>query len=81
MEIPDGYVVEELPTPVRLLLNKNNDGVFDYKISHSGGNITLKYMLELNKAVFPPAEYNLLREFFGQMVAKLNEQVVFKKKR
>jgi hypothetical protein len=62
------------------LLNKNNDGVFDYKISQSGGNLTFNYKLELNKAVFSPAEYNLLREFFGQVVAKLDEQIVFKKK-
>jgi len=80
LEIPDGYLVDEMPKPVRLLLNKNNDGVFEYNISQSGGTLTMNYKLELNKAIFYQAEYNLLREFFAQLVAKLDEQVVFKKK-
>ncbi len=81
MEIPDGYVVDELPKSVTLKLNTNNDAVFEYRITQSGETISLNYKLDINRTIFSPAEYNLLREFFGNMVAKLDEQIVFKKKK
>ena len=80
MDIPEGYVVDEMPKPVRLALNKTNEGLFEYKISQAGGKLTVNYNLELKRAVFFPAEYAMLREFFTTVVAKLDEQVVFKKK-
>ncbi len=80
MEIPDGYLVDELPKSVNLLLNPKKEGVFEYTISKSTTHVTLNYKLELNRAVFFPAEYNLLREFYKSVVGKLEEQVVFKKK-
>ncbi len=80
MEVPPGYVVEEMPRPVSLKLNVQGDAVFDYRISQSNGYINLQYKLDIRKAVFSPVEYDLLRVFFGNMVAKLDEQIVLKKK-
>jgi hypothetical protein len=80
MEIPTGYIVDELPKPVSLKLNAKNDAVFEYKIAEAGGVITMNYKLELNRTQFLPADYNLIREFFSNVVAKLDEQIVLKKK-
>lgn len=80
MDIPDGYRVEEMPKPIKIMLNEKNDGVFDYTTSLKDGKLTFSYRLELNRAIFKPEEYHLLREFFGVVVSKLDEQIVFKKK-
>jgi len=80
MEIPDGYVVEEMPKSVILKLNTTTDAVFNYTISQSATEISLTSGLEVNRTVFTSGEYSLLRQFFGNIAAKLNEQVVFKKK-
>ncbi|HUR64763.1 MAG TPA: DUF3858 domain-containing protein, partial [Chitinophagaceae bacterium] len=79
MEIPDGYVVDEMPKPIKLSFNTNT--IFDYAISQAAGRLTLNYKLDLGTTVFFPSEYDALREFFGKVVARLNEQVVFKKKK
>lgn len=80
MEIPEGYTVDELPQSANFLLNSQKEGVFEYTISKSATHVTLNCKLELKKAVFPPAEYDLLREFFKKVVGKLDEQLVLKKK-
>jgi hypothetical protein len=81
MEIPEGYVVDELPKSVTIKLNSDDDDVvFQYKISKSEKNVLLNYKLAINQPFFYPAEYNSLREFFNNVVAKMDEQVVFKRK-
>ncbi len=81
MEVPDGYEVDELPKSVRVKLNEDNDGMFEYLVARSGNIISLRSKLKLNRAIFQPDEYNYLREFFNLVVSKHNEQIVFKKKK
>ena len=80
MEIPRGYIVDEMPKPVTLRLNAKNDALFEYRISESAGAITMTYNLDINRTQFAPEEYNMLREFFANLVSKLEEQIVFKNK-
>lgn len=80
MEVPAGYTVEELPKPLVVKLNEKEDGLFEYRVSESGGHISLRSRLSIKRAVFSPEEYNTLREFFNQVVKKQAEQIVFKKK-
>ncbi len=79
MEIPEGYVVEELPKPARVNFN-DQDGSFEYLIDQNSGHVRLRSRLRINKATFMPEEYDSLREFFGYVVKKHAEQVVLKKK-
>jgi hypothetical protein len=80
LEIPKGYVLDELPKQVLVKLNDRGDGMFEYRITESGGNISLRSRITLNRAIYAPEEYELLREFFNLVVKKQNEQIVFKKK-
>ena len=80
MEIPEGYVVDELPKPVRVSFNES-DGSFEYLIDNNGGHIRLRSRIRINKATFMPDEYESLRGFFGYIVTKHAEQVVLKKKK
>jgi transglutaminase-like putative cysteine protease len=81
IETPKGYVVDELPKPVRVKLNEAGEGMFEYLLSESNGTISLRSRIKLNRANYNPDEYELLREFFNLIVSKHSEQIVFKKKK
>jgi hypothetical protein len=81
LEIPQGYVVDELPKQIIVKLNENDDGMFEYRISESNGTVSLRSRLRIKRSYFQPDEYGMLREFFNLVVKKHNEQIVFKKKK
>lgn len=76
--IPDGYVVDELPKSTKVAFN-GDQGYFEYLAVNSGGQIQLRCRVKLNKAWFGPEDYSSLRDFFGYIVKKENEQIVLKK--
>ena len=78
MEIPTGYKVDEMPKSVKMNYNEN-EGSFEYIMNKDASNIYLKCVLKFNKAIFSSEDYEYLREFYGQIVKKQSEQIVFKK--
>ena len=78
MEIPKGYKVDEMPKSVKMKYNED-EGLFEYIMSKDASNIYLKCILRFNKAIFSSEDYEYLREFYGQIVKKQSEQIVFKK--
>ncbi|HEV9037471.1 MAG TPA: DUF3857 domain-containing protein [Puia sp.] len=80
MEVPDGYVVDELPKSAKVLFN-DDEGFFEYLIVKGTDGIQFRSRIKLNKANFKPEDYETLREFFGYIVKKQSEQIVFKKKK
>lgn len=81
IDVPTGYVVDELPRQIMVKLNEEDDGMFEYRITESNGIISLRSRLRLKRAYYQPDEYEMLREFFGLVVKKHAEQIVFKKKK
>lgn len=81
LEVPHGYVVDELPQSVVVKLNEENEGMFEYRISQSGENISFRSRIRISRSYFLPEEYEMLREFFNLIVKKHAEQIVFKKKK
>ncbi len=79
MEVPKGYVVEEIPKSAKVAFN-DDEGFFEFLVQNSGESIQLRSRLKLNKATFLPEDYAGLRDFFAFIVKKQNEQIVFKKK-
>jgi len=80
MQIPQGYVVDELPKSARVAMNEN-EGYFEYLIDQRDGMVRLKSRVQLRKANFLPEDYEGLRSFFDYVVKKHAEQIVFKKKK
>jgi hypothetical protein len=80
MDIPEGYVVDELPKSAKVLFNEDQ-GTFEYLIAKGDDNIQFKSRIRLNQANFKPEDYTALRDFFGYIVKKQSEQIVFKKKK
>ncbi|MFZ1327854.1 MAG: transglutaminase domain-containing protein [Chitinophagaceae bacterium] len=68
MEVPTGYVVDELPKGAVVKFNEAEDAIFEYRLSLSGGNISFRSRLVIKKAYFLPEEYEVLREFFALIV-------------
>jgi hypothetical protein len=81
MEVPQGYVVDELPKQMVVKLDEKESGYFEYRISHSGSTISLRSRVKFNRTTFTNEEYENLREFFNMIVNKQSEQIVFKKKK
>ena len=79
MEIPEGYVVDELPKSAKVSLNADQ-GLFEYLIAKEGNMIQLRCRIRLNKAWFPADDYASLRDFYAYVVKKKSEQIVLKKK-
>jgi hypothetical protein len=78
MEIPKGYIVDEMPKSVRSKFNED-EGLFEYIIVNREGHIQLRCKFQLYKANFVAADYESLRDFFGLLIKKQAEQIVFKK--
>lgn len=79
IQVPEGYVIDEVPKSVRVSLNET-DGSFEYIVSKSNEDVSLRTQIKVNKAIFMNDEYENLRSFFDYIVKKHAEQIVFKKK-
>ena len=80
IEIPAGYVVEELPKSTKVNLFEN-DGFFEYIVSKDAERVMLRCRLVIHKADFIADDYEPLREFFSYVVKKQQETIVFRKKK
>lgn len=78
MEIPAGYMVDEMPKSTRVKLNED-EGMFEYIITKRENKIMLRSRIAIHKANFLPEDYETLRNFWGMIVKKHAEQIVFKK--
>lgn len=78
INIPSGYVVDEMPQPAKMVLN-DGDITLTYRIGQTENLIKLFYQYQLKKLTFLPDEYEHLKNFFAKVIAKNSEQVVLKK--
>jgi hypothetical protein len=81
MEVPKGYVVDELPKQMLAKFDEEGKSFFEYRISQNGEQVLFRTRIKIDRALFLPEEYQDLREFFNLVVKKQSEQIVFKKKK
>lgn len=79
MQIPDGYMIEEMPKPLSVSL-EGNGGRCIYTISSSDNTVTLQYNFILSQILFPAEAYPQVKQFWNLVVDKNNEMLVLKKK-
>lgn len=79
IQVPPGYVIDELPKSAKVALPENA-GLFEYMIAGDPERVMLRSRVVLNKATYTAEEYDYLREFFSYVVKKQAETIVFKKK-
>ncbi|MEN8119179.1 MAG: DUF3857 domain-containing protein [Bacteroidota bacterium] len=76
--LPEGYMVDEMPESSSVTL-PDKAATFIYKIQKQNGILQIYCQTKINKTLFLPEEYKLLREFYTHITEKLNEQIVLKK--
>lgn len=77
--LPEGYVVEELPTSTRL---KSEDGsmVCTMAVEDKGaGKLSLNFTVSINRTVYQPQEYAVLQKMFLQIIEMQESTIVLKK--
>ena len=80
METPRGFVVDEIPKSTKVSFN-DGEGYFEYLVQKTETGVELRSKLTMTKAYFGADEYNALRDFFGYIVKKQSEQIVFKRQK
>ncbi|MCB0496621.1 MAG: DUF3857 domain-containing protein [Cyclobacteriaceae bacterium] len=78
-KIPEGYEVDALPQPLGIAL-PNNGGRFIFSVKQEGEYVSATVQYQINQVVFLPTEYQILKEYFSQIVNKEAEQIVLKEK-
>ena len=76
--IPEGYVVDQIPKPAIVAL-PGDGGKFYYSVAQNGNAVTIVSKIQINKTLFLPEEYELIKEFFNQIIAKQGEMILIKK--
>lgn len=77
--LPEGYVMEELPKSVRMMM-PDTSIIFTRRSVYNDGLLNISYKLEFKKPFFAKAEYPEFREFYKKLFELLNEQFVYRKK-
>ncbi len=78
LNIPEGYVVETLPQNKAIGM-PDNIGNFKFNISNTGNQIQMLFTCDINQAIVNPDKYEILKNFFKEMVAVQTEKIVLKK--
>ena len=78
-QIPEGYIVEEVPEKITLSL-PNKGGMYAYSIKTGEDWLQLTSQLRINNHRFAAEEYGALKEFYNLMVEKQAAQIVLRKK-
>jgi Domain of Unknown Function with PDB structure (DUF3857) len=78
IEMPKGYVLENLPTPIRLEA-QDNVASFSYNAKLEENVLQVVVSSQINKVIVSLDYYEMLKEFFQRTIDKLNEKIVLKK--
>jgi hypothetical protein len=78
IEIPEGYSVESVPKAIKISTGENL-GMFTFNILSEGNKIQIVITEEINKAIVSADFYDVLKDFYQQIIDKQNEKIVLKK--
>lgn len=79
IEVPQGYVIEEMP---KGMINQFNEKgiVYSYRISSpSPDKIQIMVTYQVNQTLYEAAQYAQIKEFFDAIAQKQKENIVLKK--
>ncbi len=78
VEIPKGYVIDEIPEAVNLML-PDGKGHYRYITNVSDSIITAVSTTNISSVYYTPEEYDKIKELFQAMVDATNANIVLKK--
>lgn len=78
LEIPEGYTVDELPSPISIVTS-DKSAHFRFAAQVMGNRIQIINSWGVKKTFYAPESFNELKEFYALLVSKQSEQIVLKK--
>lgn len=78
IEIPNGFVVESIPKPIKLQTIDNMVS-FIFNTDVSNNSIQIAITKDTNKQLVSSGYYSVIKDFYKQMIDKQTEKIVFKK--
>jgi hypothetical protein len=78
LEIPEGYIVESLPSPLRIMA-QDGIGSFSCNAQVVNQNIQIVITNEISKVLVDASLYPMLKDYYQKIIEKQNEKIVLKK--
>jgi hypothetical protein len=78
LEIPEGYTVDELPSPISIVTS-DKSAHFRFAAQVMGNRIQIINSWGVKKTFYAPESFHELKEFYALLVSKQSEQIVLKK--
>ena len=79
IELPDGYDVETLPKSINITSDENIFN-FKYLIEKNDNKIQLVVNFNYTKSLLTAEYFEIIKNFYAQMINKINEKIVLVKK-
>jgi len=73
--LPNNVKVESLPASQAFSINEK-DVLFKYVVVQNGSFLRITTELKLNTILYLPEEYEVLKEFYNQIILKNTERIV-----
>lgn len=77
--IPENFEIAGFPEVINMKL-PDNSAYFYYQVSNIGKSIQFSFKYGINKTVFVEDEYQNIKEFYNQIIAKHAEPIILKRK-
>lgn len=78
LQIPEGFTAEVLPEPVVMNM-EDNLGSFKFNIAPAGNGLQINIQHQINEAIVSTEKYEMLKEYYKNMIAKQTEKIVLKR--
>jgi hypothetical protein len=78
MEIPEGYVLESLPNPIKIA-SETNEIVYSINSSCNGKQIQIVCTQEIKNCFFEANQYEGLKNIFQKIISSQTEKIVLKR--
>jgi hypothetical protein len=77
--IPEDYVFDVLPENISMIM-PDTSIIFSRSMQADENSVSVKISVEFKRTTYPAYYYPEIKEFYKKLFAKLNEQIVIKKK-
>jgi len=78
LQIPEGYKVESLPSPIRIVM-EDKAASYTMNIMSDENQIQIKVTQEISKAIFAAEDYSMIKDFFQKIIEIQNDKIILKK--
>lgn len=76
--LPENYEIIEIPENIKINFPEGGASI-SFNAKQFGNRLSISYRFKINKVMFLPSEYHVLKEFYNQIIKKHAEPVIIKK--